>query len=93
MVVRSLPAVTVEECEAILRDVEYNIFNFPAGFLTVDFLTDSGTSAMTDVQWAACKIAQPSQLSLQGPSMTFNGAAVLCLGLAADQNRRSDARR
>lgn len=55
VVVRSLPSVTAEEREAILKDVEYNIFNFPAGLLTVDFLTDSGTSAMTDVQWAACK--------------------------------------
>jgi tryptophanase len=48
--------VTVEEREAILKDVEYNIFNFPAGLLTVDFLTDSGTSAMTDLQWTARKI-------------------------------------
>ncbi|KAH7309888.1 beta-eliminating lyase [Stachybotrys elegans] len=53
MVVRSLQSVTAEDREAILQDVEYNIFNFPAGLLTVDFLTDSGTSAMTDVQWAA----------------------------------------
>lgn len=55
VVVRALPTTTVEEREAILKDVEYNIFNFPAGLLTVDFLTDSGTSAMTDVQWAACE--------------------------------------
>lgn len=56
VIVRSLPTVTVEEREAILKDVEYNIFNFPAGLLTVDFLTDSGTSAMTDLQWTARKI-------------------------------------
>ncbi|KAI1414898.1 beta-eliminating lyase [Hypoxylon sp. FL1857] len=53
LVVRSLPTLSVKEREDILRDVEYNIFNFPAGLLTCDFLTDSGTSAMTDVQWAA----------------------------------------
>lgn len=64
LVVRSLPAVTVEEREAILRDVEYNIFNFPAGLLTVDFLTDSGTSAMTDVQWAVCKTPLKIRTSL-----------------------------
>jgi tryptophanase len=50
VIVRSLPNVTPEEREAIFRDVEYNIFNFPAALLSVDFLTDSGTSAMTDVQ-------------------------------------------
>lgn len=72
VVVRSLPAVTAEEREAILRDAEYNIFNFPAGLLTVDFLTDSGTSAMTDIQWAACKIL----LSLVLYLGTFISAAV-----------------
>ncbi|RYP86358.1 hypothetical protein DL769_000742 [Monosporascus sp. CRB-8-3] len=53
LVVRSLPVLTADERNDILKDVEYNIFNFPAGLLTCDFLTDSGTSAMTDVQWAA----------------------------------------
>jgi tryptophanase len=54
-VVRSLLAVTPEDREKILQDVEYNVFAFPAGLITCDFLSDSGTSAMTDVQWAACK--------------------------------------
>ena len=56
LVVRSLPTVTAEEREQILKQVEYNVFAFPAGLLTCDFLSDSGTSAMTDVQWAACKL-------------------------------------
>ncbi|KAI1504829.1 beta-eliminating lyase [Biscogniauxia marginata] len=53
VVVRSLSTVTPEEREKILKDVEYNIFAFPAGLVTCDYLSDSGTSAMTDVQWAA----------------------------------------
>ncbi|KAK4466377.1 putative Tryptophanase [Cladorrhinum samala] len=53
LVVRSLPTVRAEERKRILEDVEYNVFAFPAGLLTCDFLSDSGTSAMTDVQWAA----------------------------------------
>ncbi|KAK4205438.1 putative Tryptophanase [Triangularia verruculosa] len=53
LVVRSLPTASAEERERILEDVEYNVFAFPAGLLTCDFLSDSGTSAMTDVQWAA----------------------------------------
>lgn len=56
LVVRSLLAVTPEYRETVLKDVEYNIFAFPAGLITCDFLSDSGTSAMTDVQWAACKM-------------------------------------
>lgn len=55
LVVRSLTAVDPEERENVLKDVEYNIFAFPSGLLTCDFLSDSGTTAMTDVQWAACK--------------------------------------
>ncbi|KAI0404401.1 beta-eliminating lyase [Xylaria palmicola] len=53
LVVRSIPQTTQEERKRILEDVQYNIFNFPAGLVTCDYLSDSGTSAMTDVQWAA----------------------------------------
>ncbi|KAL3683446.1 hypothetical protein R1sor_001468 [Riccia sorocarpa] len=53
VVVRSLLTTTSMEREQILRDIEYNIFAFPAALVTCDFLTDSGTSAMTDIQWAA----------------------------------------
>ncbi|KAH7024470.1 beta-eliminating lyase [Microdochium trichocladiopsis] len=53
LVVRSLLAVTPEQRRKVLEDVEYNVFAFPAGLVTCDFLSDSGTSAMTDIQWAA----------------------------------------
>ncbi|KAJ0108532.1 beta-eliminating lyase [Diaporthe amygdali] len=53
LVVRSLLTVAPKEREQILKDVEYNVFAFPAGLVTCDYLSDSGTSAMTDVQWAA----------------------------------------
>ena len=55
LIVRSLPNTTEDEREKILEDVEYNIFAFPAGLVTCDYLSDSGTSAMTDLQWSACK--------------------------------------
>lgn len=45
-----------KEREKILEEVEYNVFAFPAGLVICDYLSDSGTSAMTDVQWAACKL-------------------------------------
>ncbi|KAI8207493.1 hypothetical protein K4K52_002223 [Colletotrichum sp. SAR 10_76] len=53
LVVRPHIAITPEEREEVLRSVEYNVFAFPAALLTCDYLSDSGTSAMTDVQWAA----------------------------------------
>ena len=37
----------------MLKALHYNEFAFPAGMLTVDMLSDSGTTAMTNHQWAA----------------------------------------
>src|ERR1700761_3880302 len=53
LVVHPHISITPEERETILRSVEYNVFAFPAALVTCDFLSDSGTTAMTDVQWAA----------------------------------------
>lgn len=62
MVVRPLASTTPEEREKALREIEYNVFAFPASLVTCDFLSDSGTSAMTDLQWAACKILKATSL-------------------------------
>ena len=50
---RNIPNVTVEQRERALKSTHYNEFAFPAGWLTVDMLSDAGTTAMTDVQWSA----------------------------------------
>lgn len=50
---RNIPNVTVQQRERALKSTHYNEFAFPAGMLTVDMLSDSGTTAMTDVQWSA----------------------------------------
>ena len=51
--VRNLPEATVEQRERALNATHWNEFAFPAGMLTVDMLSDSGTTAMTDLQWSA----------------------------------------
>nr|AQQ13384.1 tryptophanase 2 [Mastigamoeba balamuthi] len=53
LVVRAAHQVTAEERERVQVATEYNGFAFSAGMLLVDFLSDSGASAMTDAQWAA----------------------------------------
>ncbi|KAI1435008.1 pyridoxal phosphate-dependent transferase [Xylaria sp. CBS 124048] len=53
LVVRSLLNTSAEERQKVLEDVEYNIFAFPAALVACDYLSDSGTSAMTDLQWSA----------------------------------------
>ena len=81
LVVRSLLAVTPEERRKVLEDVEYNVFAFPAGLVCCDYLSDSGTSAMTDIQWAAsefdcipfhlCNGASPPSQPLYFPKKTI----------------------
>ena len=58
--VRDIPEVTVEQRERALKATHYNEFAFPSGLLTVDMLSDSGTTAMTDVQWSAMFLGDES---------------------------------
>ena len=57
---RNIPEVTVEQRERALKSTHYNEFAFPAGMLTVDMLSDSGTTAMTDLQWSALMLGDES---------------------------------
>lgn len=57
---RNIPNVTMEQRERALKSTHYNEFAFPAGMLTVDMLSDSGTTAMTDVQWSAMFLGDES---------------------------------
>ena len=51
--VELLKRTTREEREKLIRDAEYNLFALKAENVYIDLLTDSGTGAMSDVQWAA----------------------------------------
>ncbi len=51
-VVEPLKITTPEERQQILKKAQYNIFKIPAEDVFVDLLTDSGTSAMSQYQWA-----------------------------------------
>jgi len=51
-VVEPIRQVTRRERETLLKLSGYNVFGIPAEKVTIDLLTDSGTSAMSDDQWA-----------------------------------------
>lgn len=51
-VVEPIRLTTREERERLIKEVGFNVFNIPAEKIFVDLLTDSGTSAMSDSQWA-----------------------------------------
>lgn len=50
--VEPLRLTTREEREAILRAAGFNLFHIPARDVLIDLLTDSGTGAMSSLQWA-----------------------------------------
>lgn len=51
--VEPLKKSTRAEREQWLREADYNLFALPAEYVYIDCLTDSGTGAMSDRQWAA----------------------------------------
>ena len=59
-VVERVKLTTEAEREAALKGAHYNLFNVPAEDVFIDLLTDSGTGAMSDRQWAAMMQADES---------------------------------
>lgn len=51
--IESLKTLTREERIEKITKAEYNLFNLAAEDVSIDLLTDSGTGAMSDRQWAA----------------------------------------
>ncbi len=59
-VVEPIKKTTLEEREQLIKQAGYNIFLLPAEKIVVDLLTDSGTSAMSDNQWAGMMLGDES---------------------------------
>ncbi len=51
--VTPLELISRDERQKIISDVGYNTFKIPSDKIFIDYLTDSGTTAMSDAQWSA----------------------------------------
>ncbi|MGB9836012.1 MAG: tryptophanase [Candidatus Saccharicenans sp.] len=58
--VERIKFTTRKEREEILKQAGFNVFNIPAEKVFIDLLTDSGTSAMSDNQWAGLMVGDES---------------------------------
>lgn len=58
--VEPIPFTSANERETLLKEANYNLFQIQAQHITIDMLTDSGTSALSNRQWSAMMLGDES---------------------------------
>ncbi len=64
-VVEYIKPSTIEERKQWIKEADYNLFNLTSEKVFIDLLTDSGTGAMSDKQWAEMMVGDESYAGSQ----------------------------
>jgi len=75
--VESIKMTTPEQREKIIKKAGYNLFMIEAKDIIIDLLTDSGTAAMSDLQWSGIMRGDESNAGAKSYYRFFNKVSEL----------------